>query len=453
MQTQWTCQHCQSVLQTSSYYKHLYQCHNLHLAECKECCKKLLTEPEINRHNQLGHQVTILLTVKERKRKLKELGAIEQPTQTSQAQAPISELPSSHRLEADNLTSSITSFTSSTNHLEDHHHNENSIKSFENEDTYIDLRVKYAQILKELEEAKATIERLKPSVAEAYKYEKLRWIANSNESVVYKADCREILTGKLFKVCIKDYKNVASYKPEQIAQCWLAAKTDRIRKQYTQIGAQIVSPNAVVFEWYDATMDDFNKRRSKYLLPALLKQALLQSAQALADLHKHNVLHLDVKPQNFFVKYKGDRLEVVIGDFGLSQIIHPLQPIVKPTGGTSFYKAPELDQSQASAASDVYSFGIMVYLMIHDNIKIPNDLSKQNITAHEFRKNELARQRQDKVPLQCFGLTQQAIQPEWYHIATESLKGLITSMLKADPLQRPTMAEVVQQLSQSFNVY
>ena len=36
-----------------------------------------------------------------------------------------------------------------------------------------------------------------------------------------------------------------------------------------------------------------------------------------------------------------------------------------------------------------------------------------NITAHEFRKNELARQRQDSY----LGLTQQAIQPEWYHIA------------------------------------
>lgn len=82
---------------------------------------------------------------------------------------------------------------------------------------------------------------------------------------------------------------------------------------------------------------------------------------ALLYLHRHGVIHGDVKPQNLIVQ--PDRHQVVLVDFGLS--------MVKPTtstkaiGYTPYFAPPEqMDGKPLLPASDFYSLGaLMIYAL------------------------------------------------------------------------------------------
>jgi hypothetical protein len=93
---------------------------------------------------------------------------------------------------------------------------------------------------------------------------------------------------------------------------------------------------------------------------------LLQVCQALHYAHGRGVLHQDIKPGNLLVSADG---RVHLLDFGLSAMIDGLEASV-PTriAVSNGYTAPEvLAGAAASAASDLYSVGVMLYRLLVDD--------------------------------------------------------------------------------------
>lgn len=91
---------------------------------------------------------------------------------------------------------------------------------------------------------------------------------------------------------------------------------------------------------------------------------LREAARGLAQVHRCNYLHLDVKPENFLVDTR-DRLNpsVKLTDFDLA--CSPAQGRSTRPMGTPAYMAPEQINSKMSLkASDVFAFGTMAYLML-----------------------------------------------------------------------------------------
>jgi tetratricopeptide (TPR) repeat protein len=86
---------------------------------------------------------------------------------------------------------------------------------------------------------------------------------------------------------------------------------------------------------------------------------LVQTLQALAYLHRHGVLHRDLKPDNVLVV--DGRVKVL--DFGVS--VAPsktMEYVTQTTVGTFAYLAPELFQgAPVTRASDLYAVGVMAY--------------------------------------------------------------------------------------------
>jgi len=86
-------------------------------------------------------------------------------------------------------------------------------------------------------------------------------------------------------------------------------------------------------------------------------------ADALEDLHRQRVVHLDLKPSNIMIRDQGG--EAVLLDFGLSRHLDlpdlPAEELEGPIG-TGVYIAPEqLLGSRSDRRSDLYALGVLMY--------------------------------------------------------------------------------------------
>ena len=83
-----------------------------------------------------------------------------------------------------------------------------------------------------------------------------------------------------------------------------------------------------------------------------------QMLQALSYLHRHGILHRDLKPGNVLVTREAGKQRVHLVDFGLSDAMGATGML----SGTPLFLAPETLMGQPlSAATDLYSVGIMLY--------------------------------------------------------------------------------------------
>ncbi|XP_008584432.1 PREDICTED: serine/threonine-protein kinase 17A [Galeopterus variegatus] len=81
-------------------------------------------------------------------------------------------------------------------------------------------------------------------------------------------------------------------------------------------------------------------------------------------LHTHNVVHLDLKPQNILLTSESPLGDIKIVDFGLSRVMKSNEEL-REIMGTPEYVAPEiLSYDPISMATDMWSIGVLTYVML-----------------------------------------------------------------------------------------
>lgn len=98
-------------------------------------------------------------------------------------------------------------------------------------------------------------------------------------------------------------------------------------------------------------------------------QMILPIARALEYVHEHNIINRDVKPSNILMTNKG---QPMLSDFGLVKLFGENAKGEASTSltssgtglGTPDYMAPEQWTGEATALSDMYSLGVVLYEMI-----------------------------------------------------------------------------------------
>jgi eukaryotic-like serine/threonine-protein kinase len=161
---------------------------------------------------------------------------------------------------------------------------------------------------------------------------------------------------------------------------------ERFRRE-ARAAAQLSHPNIVtvidrgeedgrpfiVFEYVDGeTLKRVVEERGQLSVREALVIALAV-ARALAFAHARGVVHRDVKPQNVLLDGEG---RARVTDFGIARSLN-LDVGVTQTGtvlGTSEYMAPEQAKGErASARSDVYSLGAVLYELLAGEVVFPGE--------------------------------------------------------------------------------
>jgi len=99
--------------------------------------------------------------------------------------------------------------------------------------------------------------------------------------------------------------------------------------------------------------DRMTRRMSTRLALDFTEQALA----AVAHAHRCNIIHCDIKPENFIL-FEDNRLRLT--DFGFSKVVR--RSVQKGSGsGTVGYLAPEQALGRPMFQSDVFSLGLVIY--------------------------------------------------------------------------------------------
>uniref|UniRef100_V9KEE7 non-specific serine/threonine protein kinase n=1 Tax=Callorhinchus milii TaxID=7868 RepID=V9KEE7_CALMI len=89
-----------------------------------------------------------------------------------------------------------------------------------------------------------------------------------------------------------------------------------------------------------------------------------QILTGVAFLHRNNVVHLDLKPQNILLTSSNPLGDIRIVDFGLSRKVDNVEE-VREILGTPEYVAPEiLNYEPISTATDMWTIGVLTYVML-----------------------------------------------------------------------------------------
>jgi len=146
-------------------------------------------------------------------------------------------------------------------------------------------------------------------------------------------------------------------------------------------------------------------------------QIMKQILSAIFYLHSSNIVHRDLKPENIMLlqKPQNDNYHIKLIDFGTAKEFKPGKKMCKFIG-TSYYIAPEVLKERYDEKCDVWSCGIILYILLcgyppfngNTNVEIFHAIQNQNPTFTG---------------------------EEWEDITSEA-KDLIKLMLKKNPNER-----------------
>ena len=128
--------------------------------------------------------------------------------------------------------------------------------------------------------------------------------------------------------------------------------------EYTTIGDKL----CIVMEYVEGESLDKLLARKRKLTNIETEHIIRQVIAALAYLHKREIMHRDIKPQNFKVEPDGT---VKMLDFGIAK--HAYSPKLTQAGfivGTMEYLAPEQFQQQPELKSDIWALAVMTYELL-----------------------------------------------------------------------------------------
>lgn len=221
------------------------------------------------------------------------------------------------------------------------------------------------------------------------------------------------------------------------------SNSDRLRKLQEVKSHQLLPPHPNCVRYYDFWEEDGYLYIQTELCKTSLNEILEMSEDhklpeqtvwnylhdlllAVKHLHDHDLLHMDIKPDNIFISFDG---EAKLGDFGLMRNCCDLNSSAMSTDdsgiinqsdesidsideGDCKYLAKETMQGKFTKAADIFSLGITIF-EVASGLELP----QRGETYHKLRHNE--------------------IDGSYFNGLSQELINIIKMMMEEDYLRRP----------------
>jgi len=139
--------------------------------------------------------------------------------------------------------------------------------------------------------------------------------------------------------------------------------------------------------------------------------------------HELGVMHRDLKPENFLLTSKGDNGELKLTDYGLGVFFKPGERF-RDLVGSPYYVAPEVLRKNYSHEADMWSLGVILYILLSGIPPFWGDtedqIFKMVLKGHIDFKSE-----------------------PWPHIS-EAAKDCVRKLLDMDPSKRADAASILR---------
>ena len=133
----------------------------------------------------------------------------------------------------------------------------------------------------------------------------------------------------------------------------------------------------------------FNENLSAYLM--------FQILSAINYCHSMNIVHRDLKPENILIsKRENGLLRVKVCDFGTSKMVEK-GSVIKKIVGSSYYIAPEVLQKKYNEKCDLWSCGVIMYILLSARPPFEGDDDKEIIERVKTGKYDLTSSPWDSV--------------------------------------------------------
>lgn len=110
-------------------------------------------------------------------------------------------------------------------------------------------------------------------------------------------------------------------------------------------------------------LDYLNSQYRHHFDESVVRTYVKQIVGAVVYLHEHGIIHRDLKLENFLLETKEPGSEIKLIDFGLSTYADKHGLAFDPVG-TPFYVAPEVLSGTYNNKCDVWSIGVITYMML-----------------------------------------------------------------------------------------
>ena len=110
----------------------------------------------------------------------------------------------------------------------------------------------------------------------------------------------------------------------------------------------------------------------------------IQAFSAIAYVHSKNIIHRDIKAENFLFAADGS---IKLIDFGLAVRIKADTDVLTAIVGSAHYLAPEMVKQHYSRSVDIWSAGVMIYLMLYG--RYPFDGTNDDAVIKKIKKGDI----------------------------------------------------------------
>ena len=132
----------------------------------------------------------------------------------------------------------------------------------------------------------------------------------------------------------------------------------------------------LVMDFYEGgELFDYLKSRG-YFEEFEVFKVIKQMASILVYMEENQIQHKDLKLENFLLKDKEDLSNIKVVDFGLSKDLSHSN-VIQNASGTPFYVAPETLMLKGSIKSDIWSLGVIMYIMLSGKVPFTGQSSDQ----------------------------------------------------------------------------